>query len=407
MSSGSEPSPQLTEATIAPVGQYDELVERARGLIPILSKRTGQTQDLRRMPPETKQALERAGVARLLQPSRYGGCEGHIFGAVEILTHVGSACGSTAWCLAQYIGHNFMLSQWPVEAQDEIWGVKPESLLAGILIPLCGKAFKVEGGYRLTGRWPFVSGVDGCDWCILSGMVDNPNGDDEERYFMMQHGTFEIIDTWHAMGLKGSGSHDIAVEDVFIPEHRTLSIEHLKGGPTPGNKVNTAPMYQLPSYMQFGIFITSATLGIANGMLAQYEEFIAGHQALMSGKVTRNEVSQHLKVAEAAVCLATARAIARTTCDEIMSHATDGTLPTNEQRTKYRAQANFVGLQAWRSANVIWDAAMGRAVYESNPLARSYRDMSAATRHFTHNWDVNGAAYGRVRLGLAIDNPSL
>jgi 3-hydroxy-9,10-secoandrosta-1,3,5(10)-triene-9,17-dione monooxygenase len=90
-----------------------------------------------------------------------------------------------------------------------------------------------------------------------------------------------------------------------------------------------------------------------------------------------------------------------------MCHAIDGTSPTNEQRTKYRAQANFVGLQAWRSANVIWDAAMGRAVYESNPLARSYRDMSAATRHFTHNWDVNGAAYGRVRLGLPIDNPSL
>ncbi len=407
MASGSEPSPQLTDAAIAPVGHYDELVERARGLIPILSARAEQTQELRRVSPETKQALERAGVARLLQPSRYGGCEGHIFGAVEILTHIGSACGSTAWCLAQYIGHNFMLAQWPVEAQDEIWGVKPESLLAGILIPLCGKATKVEGGYRLTGRWPFVSGVDGCDWCILSGMVDNPNGDDEERYFMMQHGTFEIIDTWHAMGLKGSGSNDIAVADVFIPEHRTLSIEHLKGGPTPGNKVNTAPMYQLPSYMQFGIFITSATLGIATGMLAQYEEFIAGHQALMSGKVTRNEVPQHLKVAEAAVCLTAAHAIARTTCDEIMCHAIDGTSPTNEQRTKYRAQANFVGLQAWRSANVIWDAAMGRAVYESNPLARSYRDMSAATRHFTHNWDVNGAAYGRVRLGLPIDNPSL
>jgi len=407
MSSGSDSSLHPADAAIAPVGNYDELVDRARGLIPILSERAEQTQNLRRIPPETKQALERSGVARLLQPSRYGGCEGHIFGAVEILTHVGSACGSTAWCLSQYIGHNFMLSQWPVEAQDEIWGVKPESLLAGILIPLCGKASKVEGGYRLTGRWPFVSGVDGCDWCILSGMVDNPNGDDEERYFMMQHGTFEIIDTWHAMGLKGSGSNDIAVEDVFIPEHRTLSIEHLKGGPTPGNRINTAPIYQLPCYMQFGIFITSATLGIASGMLAQYEEFIAGHQALMSGKVTRNEVSQHLKVAEAAVCLATARAIARTTCDEIMSHATDGTLPTNEQRTKYRAQANFVGLQAWRSANVIWDAAMGRAVYESSPLARSYRDMSAATRHFTHNWDVNGAAYGRVRLGLAIDNPSL
>ena len=280
-------------------------------------------------------------------------------------------------------------------------------LLAGILIPLCGKARKVDGGYRLSGRWPFVSGVDGCDWCILSGMVENPHGDDEERYFMMQHGTFEIIDTWYAMGLKGSGSHDIAVKDVFIPDYMTLPIDHLKGGPSPGNRVNTAPMYQLPSYMQFGIYITSATLGIATGLLAHYEEFIAGHKALMSGKVTRNEVTQHLKVAEAAVGLATARAIARTTCDEIMAHAADGTSPTHEQRTKYRAQANFVGLLAWRSANAVWDAAMGRGVYESSPLARFYRDMSAATRHFTHNWDVNGASYGRVRLGLPIDNPAL
>lgn len=407
MSSASKPATMPNGSQITPVGSHDELVERARNLVPILSERAEETQELRRILPATKQDLADAGVARLLQPSRYGGCEGHLFGAVEILTHIGSACGSTAWCLAQYIGHNFMLSQWPIEAQDEIWGVKPESLLAGILIPLCGKARKVDGGYRLTARYPFVSGVDGCDWCILSGMVDNPHGDDEERYFMMQHGTFEIIDTWHAMGLKGSGSNDIAVDDVFIPDHRTLAIEHLKGGPTPGNQVNTAPIYQLPSYIQFGIWITSATLGIATGMLAHYEEFIAGHKALMSGKVTRNEVPQHLKVAEAAVCLTAARSLSRTTCDEIVAHATNGTLPTDEQRTKYRAQAAFVGRTAWRAANVIWDAAMGRGVYESNPLARSFRDMSAATRHFTHHWEVNGAAYGRVRLGLPMDNPSL
>jgi len=400
MSSSSKPA-------ITPVGSYAELVERASNLVPTLSERAEETQELRRILPATKEDLARAGIARLLQPSRYGGCEGHLFGAVEILTHIGSACGSTAWCLAQYIGHNFMLAQWPVAAQDEIWGVKPESLLAGILIPLCGKARKVDGGYRLSGRWPFVSGVDGCDWCILSGMVDNPHGDDEERYFMMQHGTFEIIDTWHAMGLKGSGSNDITVADVFIPEHMTLPIQHLKGGPTPGNQVNTAPLYQLPTYMQFGIYITSATLGIATGMLAQYEDFIAGHKALMSGKVTRNEVPQHLKVAEAAVCLAAARSLARTTCDEIMGHASDGTQPTDEQRTKYRAQGAFIGRTAWRCANVIWDAVMGRGVYESNPIARSYRDMSAATRHFTHHWEVNGAAYGRLRLGLPIDNPSL
>ena len=407
MSRASDPAADSQDNPIAQVGTYAELVERAHALIPVLRERSEHAQTLRRMPPETKHDLAAAGIARLLQPSRYGGCEGHLFGVVEILSHIGSACGSTAWCLAQYIGHNYMVAQWPVAAQDAVWGAKPESLVAGILIPLCGKARKVDDGYRLSGRWPFVSGVDACDWCILSGMVDNPGGADEERYFLMPHGSFEILDTWFALGLKGSGSNDIVLDDIFIADAMTLPLEHLKGGPTPGNAVNTAPLYQLPSYMQFGIFITSATLGIAQGLLGHYEQFIAGHKALMSGKVTRMEVPQHLKVAEADVCLAAARALARTTCDAIMAHAAAGTIPSDQERTQYRANGAFIGRLAWRSANIVWDAAMGRGVYESSPLAQSYRDMATASRHFTHNWDVNGAAYGRVKLGLELDNPAL
>jgi alkylation response protein AidB-like acyl-CoA dehydrogenase len=390
-----------------PCGTYDELIARAEALIPVLRERADETDELRQLPLATKRDLETTGVARILQPSRYGGCEGHFFGLVEILTRVGRGCGSTAWCLAQYIGHNYMVSQWPVDAQDAIWGVKPESLISGILIPLNGKARRVDGGYRLTGRWPFVSGVNACDWCILSAMVESAHGADEERYFLMQNGSFEIIDTWRSIGLKGSGSHDIAVHDAFVPAHMTLPIEHLKGGPSPGNQVNTAPMYQMPSYMQFGILITSATLGIAAGMLEHYRDYIAGHKALMSGKVSRLEVSHQLKIAEAAVCVDSAKAIARGVCDEIVAHAQAGTLPSDEERTRYRAHGAFIGRQAWRSANVMWDAVMGRGVYENNPIERSYRDMCAATRHFTHNWDVNGVSYGRVILGLSLDNPSL
>ena len=404
------PSKDLHPAPSRPfasVGTYDELVERAEQLIPILRERADETEALRQLPTATKHDLAASGIARILQPSRYGGCEGHLFGMVDILTRIGRGCGSTAWCLAQYLGHNFMVSQWPVEAQDAIWGVNPKSLVSGILIPFNGKATKVDGGYRLTGRWPFVSGVNTCDWCILSGMVDVADGDDEERYFLMANGAFEIIDTWQSMGLKGSGSHDIAVDDVFIPDYMTIAIEHLKGGPSPGNQVNTAPMYQMPSYAQFGILISSASLGIAEGMVEYYRDFIAGHKALMSGKVSRLEVPQQLRVAEAAVCVDAAREIARGVCNEIVAHAQAGTLPNDEERTKYRAHGTFIGRQAWRAGNVIWDAVMGRGVYESNPIARSYRDLSAASRHFTHSWDVNGGSYGRVLLGLPLDNPSL
>ena len=407
MSSPSKDVHSAPKAQPASVGTYDELVERAEQMIPVLRERADEAEELRRLPAATKHDLATSGIARIFQPSRYGGCEGHLFGMVDILTRIGRGCGSTAWCLAQYIGHNFMVSQWPIEAQEAIWGVKPDSLISGILIPLNGKARKVEGGYRLTGRWPFVSGVNTCDWCILSGMVDVTDGDDEERYFLMQNGAFEIIDTWQAMGLKGSGSHDIAVDDVFIPDHMTLPIEHLKGGPSPGNQINTAPMYQMPSYAQFGILISSASLGIAEGMVEYYRDFIAGHKALMSGKVSRLEVPQQLKIAEAAVCVDAAHAIARSICNEIVAHAEAGTLPSDEERTRYRAHGTFIGLQAWRAGNVIWDAVMGRGVYESNPIARSYRDLSAASRHFTHSWDVNGGSYGRVLLGLPLDNPSL
>lgn len=324
MSSQSNNAHTALNARPTSVGTYDELVERAEQLIPILRERADETEELRQLPAATKHGLASSGIARILQPARYGGCEGHLFGMVDILTRVGHGCGSTAWCLAQYIAHNFMVAQWPLEAQEAIWGVHPESLISGILIPLSGKARQVEGGYRLTGRWPFVSGVNTCDWCILSGMVEVTDGDDEERYFLMQNGAFEIIDTWQAMGLKGSGSHDIATDDVFIPDHMTLPIEHLKGGPSPGNRINTAPMYQMPSYAQFGILIASASLGIAEGMVEYYRDFIAGHKALMSGKVSRLEVPQQLRIAEATVCMDSAHAIARGICNEIVAHAEAG-----------------------------------------------------------------------------------
>jgi 3-hydroxy-9,10-secoandrosta-1,3,5(10)-triene-9,17-dione monooxygenase len=395
------------EHTASRPGTYAELVARADALIPVLRTRQDETNGLRRLSSATRADLIAAGFARMFQPARYGGLEAQFMAVLDILPRVGRGCGSTAWCLAQYMGHAYMVAQWPPEAQDEVWGTQPGNLLAGILIPLLAKARAVPGGYRLTGRWPFVSGVNTCDWCILSGMVEQPGGADEERYFLVPQAGFVIHDTWFSVGLQGSGSNDISVDDVFVPEHMTLPLAALKGGPTPGNRVNTAPIYQMPSYMKFGILISSASLGMAQRMLDDYRDFVGGHTGLMSGKATRLDTTQHLKVAEASVCLTAAENLARLTCHQITAHVMAGTLPDDLDRTRYRAHGAYIGRQAWHAANLIWDAVMGRGVYESNPLARSYRDLATATRHFTHNWDLNGAAHGRILLGLPLDNPAL
>lgn len=392
------------------IGTREELVRRAEDLIPTLRNRAQQTDDLRQLPLETKHDIATSGIARILQPARYGGCEASFAGMVDILRTIGRGCGSTAWCLAQYIGHNFMVAQWPPQAQDTVWGERPENLVSGILIPLLGKARKVAGGYQLSGQWPFVSGVNTSDWCILSGMVQNASGGEpEERYFLVPQGQLTILDTWDAIGLQGSGSNDVKSEDLFIPEHMSLPLQHLKGGETPGNVLHSAPLYRSPSYMWFGILLSSASIGMAEGMLADYVEGLQKQKrpTLMTGQETRDLVPQQLKVAEADAALEAAKATLYTICDEIMAILETGKLPVDEQRTKYRCLGAFAGKLAFQAANAIWDASGARGVYMTNHLARVYRDLCTATRHFTHNWDTNAAIHGRVKLGLPLNNPAL
>jgi len=363
---------------------------------------------LRQLPADTASDLKASGIARILQPAWYGGCEASFAGMVDILRAIGRGCGSTAWCLAQYIGHNFMVSQWAPPAQEAVWRDATDNLISGILIPLLGRATKVAGGYNLTGQWPFVSGVNNCDWCILSGMVTNADGGvPEERYFLVPRKQFTILSTWDAVGLHGSGSDDVKVAELFIPEHMTLPIDYLKGGETPGNRLHPAPLYRSPSYMWFGILLTSASLGMAEGMLADYLDEAKKRVALMSGQETRSSMSQQIKVAEAVASLDAARAVLYTMCDQIMALLEAGKLPTDEQRTRYRCVAAYAGKLVFTAANAIWDAEGARGVYMKNHIAREYRNLCTATRHFTHNWDVNATSHGRVKLGLSLDNPSL
>src|ERR1700737_4133501 len=302
------------------VGTREDLVHRAEALIPVLRARAAEADALRQLPADTARDRKASGIARILQPAWYGGCEASFADMVDILRAIGRGCGSTAWCLAQYIGHNFMVSQWAPAAQEAVWRGAPDNLISGILIPLLGRATKVDGGYSLTGQWPFVSGVNSCDWCILSGMVSNAGGGvPEERYFLVPRAQFTIVPTWDAVGLQGSGSDDVKVQELFIPEWMTLPIGHLKGGETPGNSLHPAPLYRSPSYMWFGILLVSASLGMAEGMLTDYIDEAKKRVALMSGQETRSLMSQHIKVAEATASLETARAALYSICDEIMS----------------------------------------------------------------------------------------
>jgi 3-hydroxy-9,10-secoandrosta-1,3,5(10)-triene-9,17-dione monooxygenase len=194
----------MTADRHAPIGTTEAVVARARALIPVLRERAGETDRARELPPETVADLKRTGLHRVFQPKRFGGSESPFRAGIEILAAVGQGCGSTAWVLVQNMTHNLMLAQWPEAAQEEIWGSQQDALLSGILIPGIGRATSVPGGYRLSGRWPFVSGVNCSDWTLFTAMVPDGAGVVQDRDFVIPRHEYTILDTWQAMGLRGS-----------------------------------------------------------------------------------------------------------------------------------------------------------------------------------------------------------
>lgn len=397
-------SPALHQA----IGTTEEVVQRALDLIPALRERAAEAERLREPPEATRQDIRRTGVHRILQPARFGGSESPFRAGVDILAAVGQGCGSTAWVLVQNMTHNLMLAHWPDQAQREIWGSEPDVLVSGILIPGVGRAERVAGGYRLSGRWPFVSGVNICDWALFTAMVPNAAGVTEDRHFVVPRQDFTILDTWHAVGLRASASNDVVVDDIFIPEHRSIMVEDLKGGSvSPGSQHNRAAIYRAPCYAMFGVYIAAAALGIAEAAVAAYIAQARGRIARMTGAGLAALSTQHVRVAEAAASVETARLLLHAISDAAMLAAEAGVSPTPEERTRWRCQAAFAGKLATNAVNLVWEGGGGGNIYDANPISRAFRDAHTANRHTTQTWDLNAATHGRVLFGLPLDNPAL
>src|SRR5438552_8876016 len=152
---------------------FAELLQRAEALVPVLRERAAKAEELRRMPDETIEDSHRSGLFRILQPKRVGGSELPFRAIVELVATISRGDGSTGWVLANLAAHHWLLGMWPKEAQDEIWGQSPDNLVGSALIFPRGRARPVDGGYRLTGRWPFSSGVDPAAWNLIGAITSD------------------------------------------------------------------------------------------------------------------------------------------------------------------------------------------------------------------------------------------
>src|SRR3954453_18017147 len=190
---------------------HGAMVARARALIPQLRERASKTEELRRLPPQTERDLHDTGLFRIVQPKRVGGLELDYVALVDCADALGQGDASVAWNLANLSSHHWMLGMFDPRAQDAVWKQNPDALIASSFVFPAGRARRVDGGYSLQGRWPFSSGVESSEWNMLAGIVASDDEADgiEYRIFLLPKRDYRVLDTWHAAGLRGTGSNDV------------------------------------------------------------------------------------------------------------------------------------------------------------------------------------------------------
>jgi len=385
-----------------------ELVARARLLVPVLRQRAAETEKLRRLPDATLADLQETELFRLFQPARYGGIEAPFRAFIDIGAALGRGCGSTSWVYNNLVVHNWMLGYWSPQMQDEVWQADPRALIGSSFVFPAGRAEKAPGGYRLSGKWPFASGIDASAWMMLAAPVAGGDGKPPEpRFFIVPKSDYRAIDNWYAMGLAGTGSKDVAADNIFVPEHRTLAAADGKGAPHPGSKLNTGALYRLPWYALFGFVNGATALGIAQGAIDEFTAATRARVATATGRQLADLGTMQLRVAEAATQIDAAETLMLKDCDEAMRIAEAGKLAGMEEKTRWRRDAAYAVRMSVKAIDLLFAGAGGAAILDSQPLQRALRDAHAAQGHIGLNWDANGTMFGRVALGLDPDFPLL
>jgi 3-hydroxy-9,10-secoandrosta-1,3,5(10)-triene-9,17-dione monooxygenase len=380
---------------------FEMLKARARALVPTLRARAVECEELRRIPDTSIGDLHKSGLFRMLQPKRVGGSELPYRALVELGAILAEGCGSTSWVVANLASHHWMLAMWPEQAQNEVWGESPDHLIGSALVFPGGKATAVTDGYVLNGRWPFSSGVDPSQWNFVGGIVhDAKDKPIEQRCFLVGANEYRVIDTWYAAGLRGTGSKDIEMKDVFVPADRTLPLAALVGGTAPGCAINPAPLYKLPVLGLFAFVVSGVSLGLARGAIGDFTQQMHARIATYSGRRLADLANLQLKIGEASALADTAEALMLKDCDEAMAITEAGVPTTIEQKARWRRNGAYAASLCTEAVNLLFAATGGGGVYLNQPIQRAFRDAHAANAHYALSWDVNGTQWGRIALGL-------
>jgi 3-hydroxy-9,10-secoandrosta-1,3,5(10)-triene-9,17-dione monooxygenase len=377
------------------------LIDRARAMIPVLRERARACTRNRNVPAETVAEMQQAGFFRILQPRRWGGYEMHPNVFFEVQKLLAEGCMSTGWMYGVLGCHPYELALFDGRAQQEVWGEDTAMLVSSTYQPV-GRVTHVEGGFRLSGHWGFSTGSSHCGWVLLGAVVPPKNEGDsfDMRTFLLPRSDYTIDeDAWHVFGLQGTGSHDIIVDDVFVPDYRThKSIDGFLCR-NPGQAENDAPLYRLPWAQVFVRSVSTAAFGGARAALNAGLEIMQSRISTNTGKASKQDPMLQTALARLHAQGLEMETTLRLTFEELIDLAEAGKDIPMEKRALFAYQSSTV---VRRLADLVDDVVQllgGRAVYTSSAIIQPWLDLNAARAHVANdpanrNADVIGTMLG-------------
>lgn len=378
----------------------EELIDRARALAPAIKARAAQTESLRQIHDDTLRELLDAGLIQMLVPRRWGGAEADLRAVFGVVDAISSACVSSGWIAAFYICHNIYVAKLSPRAQEEMFGPRGYVLMPGANAPTM-TARRVPGGWEVAGRASWASGIMHADWMLVTGI--SPEG---LRVFVLPVGDLQVDDVWHFTGMAGTGSNDIIVDNVFVPDHRTLPGAEFLGGPTPGNALYQNPLYTIPLLTLAYCTIIPVITGGIRGALAEYEQMVDRRVRNFSGAVVKDQQHAHIMLGEMQIAAQVAQDQAGLAFDRTQAILHSRPFQP-EDRLDLKARAAWISKHCRDLINNMMANAGTTSFHLDQPLQRYWRDLNTACSHAFWDWDSTRELVGRQHLGLPLKHPLL
>ncbi|MEP6784149.1 MAG: flavin-dependent monooxygenase [Sphingomonadales bacterium] len=375
------------------------LVARAQAMIPVLREREDGAIRSRQVPIETIVDFQQAGFFKILQPRRFGGYEMSPAVYCEVAKTLAEGCMGSAWVYGVVAVHNWQMALFDPQAAEDVWGDDPSVLISSSYMPT-GKAVKVDGGYRFSGRWAFSSGSEHCQWVILGAnmIADDGDGQPEPYNFLVPRSDYAILDTWHTMGLCPTGSNDIVVDDVFVPSYRVIRERDMFNLACPGHALNTGELYRIPFAQLFNRTVSTTSLGSLRRALDTFVESTRQKRATYTGLRLAGDTTIQEAVADVMLTLHDLELRFAADLAELDSRAASGDWPI-ERRAVLGYHTTAVVSRCVEAIDKLMLFSGGKAIYLGNVVQRAFLDIHCARGHVANNpypyaRNVGGLAFG-------------